>query len=120
MNIREIAVKATTMSELMEGREKIDTKDIINDYPKGVHICAAEPVAMTDGSEFWVFLFEEEPTKFAFAGYVLNKIFNKILEYCEGDVTSMNSELAKQNLGVRLYEGKTKDKKQPITMVDVI
>lgn len=120
MNIRDIAIKATTIAEIMEGREKLETKDIIRNYPQGVHICAAEPVTLQDGSDFWAFIIKEEPDKFAFSGFILNKIFNKILDYCEGDISAMNDELAKQNLAVRLYDGKTKDKKQPITMVDVV
>lgn len=120
MDIRSIARKAVTMSELMEGRDKIDTKDIIKYYSQGITIVDAEKVHMSeDEKDFYVYIFDEDKKVFAFAGMVLNKIFDSILAECEGDIDIFHKTLRNEKLMVKLYEGKTKDK-QPITLVDVI
>lgn len=123
INIKNIAKKEITISELMEGREKIETRDIIKYYPNGIHINKCERVTTEkDGKPetFYIYLFDEEPERFAFSGYILNKIFNAILEACEGDFSQMNEELAEQKLTVKLSESKTKSNKQPITLVEVV
>ena len=117
IDIRKIAQQATVMSELMEGREKIDTADIIKYYKDGITINAADKVQVSDETkeggvgEFYVFTFEEEPKKFAFSGFILSKIF-------EGDFDEFKTALA-DGLKVKLKEGKTKGK-QNITLVEVL
>lgn len=120
MNIKAIAQKAVTMSELMEGRDKIETKDIIKYYPEGIHIIDADKISMSgEDKDFYVYIFDEDKKVFAFAGMLLNKIFDGILEACEGDFDEFHKILRKETLLVRLSEGKTKEK-QPITLVEVI
>ena len=123
MDIRAIAVKATQLSELMEDREKIETEDIIKYYPDGITIIGADPITLTnekgEESSFWVYIFGEDDNKFAFSGFVLNKIFDNVLEQCGGDLDEMNDELEKGDLRVKLSTGKTKSKQQ-ITNVKVL
>lgn len=123
MDIRAIAVKATQLSELMEDREKIETEDIIKYYPDGITIIGADPITLTnekgEESSFWVYIFREDDNKFAFSGFVLNKIFDNVLEQCDGDLDEMNKELEKGDLRVKLSTGKTKSKQQ-ITNVKVL
>ena len=123
MDIRAIAVKATQLSELMEDREKIETEDIIKYYPDGITIIGADPITLTnekgEESSFWVYIFREDDNKFAFSGFVLNKIFDNILEQRDGDLDEMNKELEKGDLRVKLSTGKTKSKQQ-ITNVKVL
>lgn len=123
INIKNIARKATLLSELMESRDKIETRDIIKYYPKGIHINDCEKVFFqkeNDTEEFYVYTFDEDDKKFAFSGYILSKIFDGILEQCDGDFNMMRKELSRQKLEVKLSEGRTKDTKQPITNVEVI
>jgi hypothetical protein len=126
MDFKKIALDATTMSELMNGRDKMDTEELIKKYPNGVTIDFIDNVNMQqeDGEEnVWIFVTEEQPDKFTFAGFVLTKIFNNILGEFEGDYAEMietyNSALKEDKLRVKLERAKTKSKRE-ITKVTVL
>ena len=126
MDFKKIALDATTMSELMNGRDKMDTEELIKKYPNGVTIDFIDNVDMQqeDGEEnVWIFVTEEQPNKFTFAGFVLAKIFNNILNEFEGDYAEMietyNSALKEDKLRVKLERAKTKSKRE-ITKVTVL
>lgn len=126
MDFKKIALDATTMSELMSGRDKMDTEELIKKYPDGVTIDFIDNVNMQqeDGEEnVWIFVTEEQPNKFTFAGFVLAKIFNNILSKFEGDYAEMietyNSALKEDKLRVKLERAKTKSKRE-ITKVTVL
>lgn len=126
MDFKKIALDATTMSELMSGRDKMDTEELIKKYPDGVTIDFIDNVNMQqeDGEEnVWIFVTEEQPNKFTFAGFVLAKIFNNILDEFEGDYAEMietyNSALKEDKLRVKLERAKTKSKRE-ITKVTVL
>lgn len=126
MDFKKIALDVTTMSELMNGRDKMDTEELIKKYPDGVTIDFIDNVNMQqeDGEEnVWIFVTEEQPNKFTFAGFVLAKIFNNILSEFEGDYAEMietyNSALKEDKLRVKLERAKTKSKRE-ITKVTVM
>lgn len=127
MDFKKIAMQVTTMSELMNGREKMDTEELIKKYPDGVTIDFIDNVNMSqeDGEEesVWIFVTEEQPDKFTFGGFVLAKIFNNILAEFEGDYDQMieeyNSSLKEDKLRVKLERAKTKTKRE-ITKVTVL
>lgn len=126
MDFKKIALDATTMSELMNGRDKMDTEELIKKYPNGITIDFIDNVNMQqeDGEEnVWIFVTEEQPNKFTFAGFVLAKIFNNILDEFEGDYAEMieryNSALKEDKLRVKLERAKTKSKRE-ITKVTVL
>lgn len=126
MDFKKIALDATTMSELMNGRDKMDTEELIKKYPNGVTIDFIDNVNMQqeDGEEnVWIFVTEEQPDKFTFGGFVLAKIFNNILAEFEGDYAEMietyNSALKEDKLRVKLERAKTKSKRE-ITKVTVL
>ena len=126
MDFKKIALDATIMSELMNGRDKMDTEELIKKYPNGVTIDFIDNVNMQqeDGEEnVWIFVTEEQPDKFTFAGFVLAKIFNNILSEFEGDYNEMietyNSALKEDKLRVKLERAKTKSKRE-ITKVIVL
>lgn len=126
MDFKKIALDATTMSEIMNGRDKMDTEELIKKYPEGVTIDFIDNVNMQqeDGEEnVWIFVTEEQPNKFTFAGFVLAKIFNNILAEFEGDYAEMietyNSALKEDKLRVKLERAKTKAKRE-ITKVAVL
>lgn len=126
MDFKKIALDATTMSELMNGRDKMDTEELIKKYPDGVTIDFIDNVNMQqeDGEgNVWIFVTEEQPNKFTFAGFVLAKIFNNILDEFEGDYAEMiemyNSALKEDKLRVKLERAKTKSKRE-ITKVTVL
>lgn len=126
MDFKKIALDVTTMSEIMNGRDKMDTEELIKKYPEGVTIDFIDNVSMQqeDGEEnVWIFVTEEQPNKFTFAGFVLAKIFNNILAEFEGDYAEMietyNSALKEDKLRVKLERAKTKSKRE-ITKVTVL
>lgn len=126
MDFKKIALDATTMSEFMNGRDKMDTEELIKKYPEGVTIDFIDNVNMQqeDGEEnVWIFVTEEQPNKFTFAGFVLAKIFNNILAEFEGDYAEMietyNSALKEDKLRVKLERAKTKAKRE-FTKVTVL
>lgn len=126
MDFKKIALDATTISEIMNGRDKMDTEELIKKYPEGVTIDFIDNVNMQqeDGEEnVWIFVTEEQPNKFTFAGFVLAKIFNNILAEFEGDYAEMietyNSSLKEDKLRVKLERAKTKAKRE-ITKVIVL
>lgn len=124
INIKKIAKKAITFSELMNGRDKIETEDIIRYHKDKITINQAECVQVPDDrsedgqSRFYIYTFKEEEKKFAFSGAILTKVFDSIMEAVEGDVEDFNKALS-EGLEVRLSTGRTKDKKQ-ITLVEVL
>lgn len=117
LNLRKIAKEEVTLSELMTDRELIDNEDIIKYYPNGITIYAAEEVIISE-SRYYVYLIKEADKKFANSGLILTKIFDRILEACNGDIETFNDELS-QGLMVKLIADKTKDKK-PIYRVEII
>lgn len=126
MDFKKIALDATTISELINGRDKMDTEELIKKYPEGVTIDFIDNVNMQqeDGEEnVWIFVTEEQPNKFTFAGFVLTKIFNNILAEFEDDYAEMietyNSALKEDKLRVKLERAKTKSKRE-ITKVTVL
>lgn len=127
MDFKKIALEATIMSELMNGRDKMDTEELIKKYPNGVIIDFIDNVNMQqedgEAENVWIFVTEEQPDKFTFAGFVLAKIFNDILSKFEGDYDAMieeyNSALKKDKLRVKLERAKTKAKRE-ITKVTVL
>lgn len=127
MDFKKIALDATTMSELMNGRDKMDTEELIKKYPDGVTIDFIDNVNMSqedgEAENVWIFVTEEQPNKFTFGGFVLAKIFNNILAEFEGDYDAMieeyNSSLKEDKLRVKLERAKTKTKRE-ITKVTVL
>lgn len=126
MDFKKIALDATTMSEIMNGRDKMDTEELIKIYPEGVTIDFIDNVNIQqedDEENVWIFVTEEQPNKFTFAGFVLAKIFNNILAEFEGDYAEMiktyNSALKEDKLRVKLERAKTKSKRE-ITKVTVL
>lgn len=127
MDFKKIALEATTMSELMNGRDKMDTEELIKKYPDGVTIDFIDNVNMSqedgEAENVWIFVTEEQPNKFTFGGFVLAKIFNNILAEFEGDYDAMieeyNSSLKEDKLRVKLERAKTKTKRE-ITKVTVL
>ena len=127
MDFKKIALDATTMSELMNGRDKMDTEELIKKYSDGVTIDFIDNVNMSqedgEAENVWIFVTEEQPDKFTFGGFVLAKIFNNILAEFEGDYAEMietyNSALKEDKLRVKLERAKTKTKRE-ITKVTVL
>lgn len=119
-----IARKATSLSPLIEGKTKISVSEIIESYPEGITLTSFDMVSSTDQngnpSNYPVFVFAEDSTKFGFGGTVLKNITSAWLESFEGDVDACAKALT-ANGGVKLKfaQGKTRNGRN-ITTIEVI
>ncbi len=119
-NFRDLARKATTLSELMENREKIQTGDVIKNFPDGITINAVDVIKTSDAT-YPVFTFVEDSHKFYCGGIVLSKIVDTWVHEYKGDLGTLNHDLAESGgVKVKLTETKTRDGKNNITEVEVI
>lgn len=122
-SFKEIAQKSITLAKIMEGRDKMDTEDIIRNYPDGFNIDEIEYITMTKGDgadEFWAF--HIAGTKyFGFAGLILNKMFNEFLKEYDGDFSALYEEFERSGgITVKLKTSISKTTKRPVTVVEVL
>ena len=119
-NFRDLARKATTLSELMENREKIQTGEVIKNFPNGITLNAVDIIKTSDAT-YPVFNFLEDSNRFYCGGIVLSKIVDTWLREYDGDLEMLNHDLAEcGGVKVKLTETKTRDGKNNITEVEVI
>lgn len=114
-----VAQRETSLSRLMEGREKIKTEDIIKKYPNGVTLTEFDLVTIDD-STFPVFTFAENDKECFFGGHVLTKIAIGWVKACDGDVETASDNL-KSCGGIRVqFELSRTNKNNNITLVKVL
>lgn len=122
-DFRNVAVEATSLSELMNGRTKIDTADVIAKYPDGITIIAVDMVEYEkDGKpvEYPLFLFAENDNAFYAGGVVLKKIVKAWASKFDGDYESMSRALTEGGgVRVKLSMGRAKTG-NTITNVDIL
>lgn len=119
INLRNEAQKALTLSELTENRDKISTEEIIEKYPDGITIINIDLVEIRKQSNY-VYTFAEEPDRFAYAGTVLKKVFDKLLTAEKGDLKQLRADLkAQKGLRVKLATAMTLDEME-VTTVELI
>lgn len=117
LDLRAIAQKTTTLSELMEGRECIKTPDLIKAYPDGVHINACDLVETND-ARYCTVTFTEDATKYYNGGMVLTKITDAWIAAAE-NIENVNKELSKNPVKMKFSEKKTKGNNN-ITIIEVL
>lgn len=118
LDLRSIAQKTTTLSELMEGREAIKTPDLIKTFPDGVHINACDIVETVD-ARYCTVTFSEDETKFYNGGLVLTKIVDAWVQAGE-TLENVNKELAKNPVKMRFTESKNKKGDKNVTLIEVL
>lgn len=118
-SFKQIIKDMTTLSPLMQDREKIETSDIKKFYPNGIHIKAVDAMTDGDGKRFYVYIFAEEDKTFAFSGEVMNKIIDAWVKECDGSLDEVNKILSEEPIGVILGDAINKNK-QKYTTVSLI
>lgn len=119
INFAAIARKETSLSRVMEGREKVKTDYIIENYPDGVTLTEFDIVTV-NGDTFPVFAFAENNELCFFGGAVLTNIANEWAAAMSGDIEAASNELkAMGGVKVKLANGKTK-KGNSLTTVTVV
>lgn len=121
VSIRELAMKETTISDVMNEREKIKTEEIQTKFPNGITINDIDLITNIDDEgnfdSYYVYAFKEDKSKFAFAGSVLKRIFDAICKEC--GLEEARKAIAEQGLKVQLFEGRTKVGRA-VTLVKVL
>lgn len=117
MDLRGIAKSVTTLSVLMESREKIETSDLVKNFPDGVHVNACDVVETSD-ARYSVVTFNEDKGKYYNGGLVLTKIVDAWLQV--GSLDDINKDLGKNPVKMRFSEGKTKTGGKNVTIIDIL
>lgn len=119
VDFRSIAIDSTTLSPLMDNREKLSMDDVISNYPSGVTVNGFDIVTSGDKS-YSVTTFSEDDSKFFFGGTVLTKIVTGWIAAFSGDIEKASDAL-RDSGGVRMQfsHGRTKNGKD-VTMVKII
>ena len=106
-----IARKATTLSPMMEGRERMGIDELIANYPDGVTITAFDMIS-TGVDSYPVLNIAEDSN--------VNNIVHDWLEHFEGDIDTANNALAAAG-GVRVKFAKSRTKSgNNLTTVQVL
>ena len=77
---------------ILEGRENIKIPDILEKYPKGIHLTGASVIKAKKG-DCSAFTFEEEPNLFFFGGKVFTDTLKEWIAE-KGGIINVNNELA--------------------------
>ena len=117
LDLRGIAKSVTTLSILMENREKIETSELVKKYPDGVHVKGCDVVETSD-ARYSVVIFAEDEGKYYNGGLVLTKIVDAWLQF--DTLEGINKELVKDPVKMKFSEGKTKTGGKNVTIIDVL
>ena len=100
-----LAQRATTLSPIMEGRDKITTEAIIKKYPDGITLDGFDMVTTPDKdgnpNTYPVFTFAEDPSVFLYGGKALHDVATLWLSHLEGDIEATSTAL-KASGGVKV------------------
>ena len=112
------AKAAIQLSDLLVGRNKVGTDDIIERFPQGFTI--ADFDIINDGkNEYPAFTIKEDPDLCFFGGAILKSMADSWLEGYETLEECRNDFRLDGGVAVRMYTGKTK-KGNNITKVDIL
>lgn len=108
-----LAKRATTLSPIMDGREKISTEDVIKKYPDGITVQEFDVVTTPDKdgnpSTYPIITFAEDSTKFLYGGKALMDMVTMWLANFEGDVEATSNALkASGGVKIKMRSSRTK------------
>ena len=120
----DLARKATVLSPIIEGKEKISVGDIVANYPDGITVTEFDIVNTTDKDgnpdTYPVFVFAEDTSKFGFGGSVFRTICDNWLDHFDGDIETCAKALNAAG-GVKMIFSQTKTKAgRSVTTIKVI
>ncbi len=120
----ELARQATTLSPIIEGKEKISVGDIIANYPNGITVTDFDMVTSTDKDgnpdTYPVFVFAEDTSRFGFGGSVFKTICDNWIKHFDGDIETCAKALQAGG-GVKMVFGQAKTKAgRSVTTIKVV
>lgn len=121
-NFKALANAQTIISELMNGRDKLTTADVIAKYPNGATIADFDIVEYVDDAgeikEYCVLVFNDDDTKFYCGGALLTKIVKSWVG--TDDIIVVRDEYkASEPVTVKLSLARTK-RNNNITKVEIL
>jgi hypothetical protein len=133
LDFKKLAQKATTLADIMVGKDKLDMEELIDTYPDGVTITDYEYFNLkSDGGkeeEVIAFTIAEEEDMFIFGGIIVKNMFKDmykraVKEGYEGTDVDFHNDFVDSvskglELKIRFYRDKTKDKKA-ITKLEIL
>ena len=115
-----LAKEATSLSEIMKGRTKVDVDEL---YDEEITITGFDLMTMTDKSgeqkEFAVCTYAEDEGAFFFGGTVLTKICKSWLSDFDNPEEASEALKAEGGCVIKMTKGKTKNGNK-ITNVEII
>lgn len=118
-NFKSAAQKAVAMSDIMTNRTKINTYEIIKNYPNGITLNNFDMIINADNA-YPVFTFKENDSVYYNGGTALKKIVEEWLSAFEGNVEKCADEFSQsEGLKIKLKEIRTKSGRN-FTAVEVI
>ena len=119
-SFREIAVKTLSLSDLMAGREKMVTEDLIGQTVTCVEFDFATIKDKGEEKTFPVMIFAEYPNYYYTGGTLLNKMCMAWSAEYGGDVAAASNALSDEGgVKIRFRQGKTKSGNN-LTNIDVL
>ena len=119
-NFREIAAKTLSLSDLMAGREKITTEELIGQTVTCVEFDFATINDNGKEKTFPVLIFAEHPDRYYSGGTLLNKMCQAWAAEYDGDISAASNALSDEGgVKIRFRTGKTKSGNN-LTNIDVL
>ena len=121
-NFKSAARKELSLSPLMEGREKLETDELLGKTATVIAFDFITTVDPKDGKEktYPVVNFEEYPHHFYLGGALLSKVFQVWASEFDGDFEECSAALAEEG-GVKFSFTKTKTRTgNNITKIEVV
>lgn len=119
-NFAAIAKEATSLSEIMKGKTKVDVDEL---YDEEITITGFDFLTATDKSgetkEFAVCTYAEDENSFFFGGIVLTKICKAWVADYDNAAEASEALKAEGGVVIKMTKGKTKNGNR-ITNVDII
>ena len=112
------AKASTLLSDLMQGRTKLGTEEVIAKFPNGFTIEDFD-IVNDSKSEYPVFTIKEDKTVCFFGGAILHNMVNSWTEGYENLEDCRNDFREEGGVRIRLYMGKTKTGNN-LTKVDIL
>lgn len=114
-----LAKKETTLSRILENREKLTTEEMVKKFPNGCTLIDFDMITL-DEESFPVFAIREDDKICFFGGLVLTKIVGSWIEYYGGDYEKAAIELRTSG-GVKIKFEPTKTKAgKSLTAIKII
>lgn len=115
----QLARKTTTLSPIMEGRTKMETRDIIAKYPQGITVYAFDMINSSAEETYPVFLFKEEQDKFAFGGAVFKSIVESWIHQFDGSIDDCSSALGASGGVKMIFKTSVTKNGRSITTIEI-